>query len=220
MTIPSVRLLLARVNCRTMRSKPCKSKTTRSSPRLIDSSDWLEQIGNQRGDPPQVFGGAHGLTQDALGPEPPEHLFAEKGVKLRGDVEMRVETATDRFDGHERTDQECKVGRNGEVVGPNDPDEVAKQDAQVDRIEREVRVSGDELGDIAAEAAGIGVIAADIERFECTGSRGRRPGQAGRPAVRRSARGFACRDVRRRRSRAERSPLQASTRRLPGCGSP
>ena len=107
--------------------------------------------------------GAHGLTQDALGPESPEHLLAQKGVELRGDVEMRVEPAADRFDGDERADQEYQVRRDVQVVGPDDPDQVSKQDGQVDRIERQIRVSGDQLADVAAEAAGIAVIAADIE---------------------------------------------------------
>ncbi len=210
MTIPSVRLLLARVNCRTRRSKPCRSKTTRSSPRLIDSSEWLSKIRNQRGDAPKVFGRAHGLAQDAVRLETPEHLVAQERLELGGDVESGVEAAADGLDGDECADQEHEIRRDRQVVGADDADQVAKQDAQVDGIERQVGICRNQLGDVAAETAGIAVVAADFERFERSGSRGRRPETTGRSRGRRSARECGGRDVRRGHSPAERSPLKAT----------
>ena len=47
MTMPMARVLLARVSCRTRRSKPWRSNRTFSSPRLIESSDWLKRSGRR-----------------------------------------------------------------------------------------------------------------------------------------------------------------------------
>ena len=61
--MPTARVLLARVSWRTRRSKCWRSKRTVSSPRLIDSSDWLRSVGQERGDPLEVLGGAGGLAE-------------------------------------------------------------------------------------------------------------------------------------------------------------
>ena len=187
-----------------MRSKPCRSKTNPQLTALDRFERLAEQIGNQGGDALKVFGGSDGLTQDPVGLESSAHFVAKEGMKLCGDVKMRVEAATDRLDGDERADQEHEIGGIVEMVGPDDADQVAKENAQVDGVERQVGISRDEFGDIAAEAAGIDVVAADVERFEgadhAIGILRQQAAQAGR----RSARAFACRDVRRCHSRAGR----------------
>ena len=45
-------------------------------------------------------------------------------------------------------------------------DQLAEQDGQVDRVERQVGVGRDELGGVAAEGAGVDVLAADLQRVE------------------------------------------------------
>ena len=64
---------------------------------------------------------------------------AEEGLKLAGDVEVRVEVAAHALDGHQRPDQEHQVGRNVQLVGSNEGDQLAEQEAKIDVVERELR---------------------------------------------------------------------------------
>ncbi len=72
--------------------------------------------------------------------------------------------AADPFDGHERADQEDQVGRNVQVVRADHRHQLAKQDRQVDRVEREIGIGGDQFADVPAKRAGIEHFPPDIER--------------------------------------------------------
>ena len=87
--------------------------------------------------------------------EPPHRQLAEERRELAGDVEMRVEGPADALDGHQRPDQQDQVGRDVQVVGADEADQLAEQRPEVDRLEVELGVGGDQLGDVAAEAAGV-----------------------------------------------------------------
>ena len=72
----------------------------------------------------------------------------------------------DALDRHQRPDQQDELGRDVQVVGADEADQLAEQRAQVDRLEGQLGIRGDELGEVAAEAAGVERLAADVEGLE------------------------------------------------------
>src|SRR6516165_8460626 len=79
---------------------------------------------------------------------------------------MRIEVPPDRLDGHERADQEDQIRWYLKLVRADDADQLAKQEPQVDRVERQLGVRRDDLADVATKSAGINPAAPNIERVQ------------------------------------------------------
>ena len=125
-----------------------------------------QQVGQERGDPLEVLGGLRRLVEQPERVEPAEGELAEERLELAGDVEVGVEVPAHALDGHQRADQEHQVRRDVQVVGADERDQLAEQEAQVDPVERQLGVGVDQLADVAAEGPGIDLVAADVERVE------------------------------------------------------
>ena len=217
-TMPTARVLLARVSWWTRRSKCWRSNWTVSSPRLIDSSDCAQHVGQEHGDPLHVLGRPDRLGQEPPGVEPAQGQLADERVELRGDVEVGVERAADALDRHQRADQEHQVGRDVQVVRPDEADQLAEQGPQVDRVERQVGIGRDQLARRRGAGPRVDLLAADLQGVEgaehAVGVLGEQAGQqVGDPLAGR--RGRAGRTS---RSRAGRSPRRAGRGGCPGAG--
>ena len=88
------------------------------------------------------------------------------GTSWRAMSKCGIEAAPDALDGHQRADQEDQVGRDVQVMGADEADQLAEQRTQVDGLERQLGIGGDQLADVAAEAAGVELLAPDVERLE------------------------------------------------------
>ena len=67
------------------------------------------------------------------------------------------------------TSERIRSTRSGgmrRLVGADQGDQLAEQPAEVDAVERQVGVGGDQLADVAAEGAGVDVLAADVQGVE------------------------------------------------------
>ena len=116
-TTPAARVWLARVSWRTSRSKCCKSNLTVSSPRLIDSSDVAQDLGQQGGDPLEVVRGPGRLRSGAAADRSAScRQVAEEGADQSADVEVGVKVAAHSLDRDQGTDQEDQ-GRAGSTGG-------------------------------------------------------------------------------------------------------
>ena len=115
-----------------------------------------------------VLGGAERLAQEPPGVEPLQGQLAEQGMKLAGDVKMRVERAADPFNRHQGADQEDEVGGNMQAVSTDEDDQFLEQRAEVERVEVEFAIRGDQLGGVAAQGPRIDVFAANLQRVEGT----------------------------------------------------
>ncbi len=127
MMIPIARLLLARVNCRTIRSNPRKSSRTLNSPCLIDSKDWLSRSGKSVAIRCRSSVVRSVWLKMRAGRKRRSDRCANEGVEVCRDIEMRVEGPPDALDGHERADQEDQIRRNVQVVRADDADKLAKE---------------------------------------------------------------------------------------------
>src|SRR5271165_3921600 len=98
--------------------------------------------------------------------EPAQRELAEKRLELARDVEVGVQMAAHALDGHQGTDQEHKVRGNMKLVRPDERDQLAEQETEVDPVERQLGIGVNQLTDVAAQGLGIDLIAAHVKRIE------------------------------------------------------